>query len=145
MALLRPRGLPRLPRGAGRPPARGARLMILASILSGALLMTTTPGQPQPVPFDSDRWRWHAAEHRVEDHLGRKSLYLKGGIATVADASVANGWIEFDVAFGPERGFMGGIWRVQDDRNYEEFYLRPHQSGNPDATQYTPVFNGIEG
>lgn len=25
--------------------------------------------------------------------------------------------------------------------NFENFYVRPHQSGNPDATQYTPVFN----
>ncbi|HWM95342.1 MAG TPA: hypothetical protein VN493_31605 [Thermoanaerobaculia bacterium] len=97
------------------------------------------------VPFDSGRWQWNAAASRVEDHLGRPSLYLERGIATVADASFTNGWIEFDVAFTGERGFLGGIWRVQDARNYEEFYLRPHQSGNPDATQYTPVFNGVSG
>ena len=29
--------------------------------------------------------------------------------------------------------------------NYEEFYVRSHQSGNPDACQYTPVFNGLAG
>jgi hypothetical protein len=117
-------------------------------ILAGALLtMTTTLSPPQPVtvPFDSGRWHWHAAESRVEDHLGRKSLYLKGGTATLDDARFANGWIEFDVAFTAERGFMGGIWRVQDPKDYEWFYVRPHQSGNPDATQYTPVFNGVEG
>jgi hypothetical protein len=38
---------------------------------------------------------------------------------------------------------VGGVWRVQDPGNYEEFYLRPHQSGNPDASQYTPVFHGL--
>jgi hypothetical protein len=27
----------------------------------------------------------------------------------------------------------------------EHFYVRPHQSGNPDATQYTPIFNGQAG
>ena len=114
-------------------------------ILTGALLLMTTSSLSQPVPFDSGRWRPSAAEHRVEDHLGRKSLYLEDGIATVADASFTNGWIEFDVAFTGERGFMGGVWRVQDPGNYEEFYLRPHQSGNPDATQYTPRFNGVSG
>jgi hypothetical protein len=120
--------------------------MILAAILSGALLtMTTALSPPQPVPFDSPRWHIHAAQSRVEDHLGRKSLYLKGGTAILDDARIANGWIEFDLAFPQERGFMGGIWRVQDARNYEWFYVRPHQSGNPDATQYTPVFNGVEG
>ncbi|CCH57634.1 hypothetical protein BN8_p06832 (plasmid) [Fibrisoma limi BUZ 3] len=31
---------------------------------------------------------------------------------------------------------------MQNDKNYESFYLRPHQSGNPDATQYNPVYNG---
>jgi hypothetical protein len=38
---------------------------------------------------------------------------------------------------------MGAVWRIQDFDNYEEFYLRPHQSGNPDANQYEPVFNGV--
>lgn len=119
--------------------------MTIATILSGALLFMTTSSSPQPVPFDSGRWQWNAAEHRVEDHLGRKSLYLKDGIATVSGASFTNGAIEFDVAFTAERGFMGGIWRVVDPSNYEEFYLRPHQSGNPDANQYTPIFNGVSG
>ena len=113
----------------------------------GALLSMTTPSLAQTVtvPFDSGRWKWEAVESRVEDHLGRKSLYLKGGIATVADTHFLNGWIEFDLALPDDRGFMGGVWRVQDTKNYEEFYLRPHQSGNPDATQYTPVINGLPG
>lgn len=106
-------------------------------------MTTSTPAQA--VPFDSGRWQWHAVESRVEEHLGRASLCLRGGIATVADARLTDGWIEFDLAFTGERGFMGGVWRVQDPRNFEEFYLRPHQSGNPDANQYTPVFNGIAG
>lgn len=86
-----------------------------------------------------------AVDGRVEEHLGRQSLRLKGGIATIAGAHLVNGWIEFDLAFTGERGFMGAVWRVQDRRNYEEFYVRPHQSGNPDANQYSPVFNGLSG
>lgn len=105
----------------------------------------TPPGPAQPVPFDSERWRWSAGTHRMEDYLGRQSLYLERGIASVADVNFTNGWIEFDMAFSADRGFMGAIWRVHDTKNYEEFYLRPHQSGNPDASQYTPVFHGIEG
>lgn len=107
--------------------------------------MTSSLPEPVVVPFDSGRWQHSAAQSRVEDHLGRRSLFLKGGIATVADARFADGAIEFDIAFNRTRGFVGGIWRVQDARNYEEFYLRPHQSGNPDATQYAPVFNGVSG
>jgi hypothetical protein len=97
------------------------------------------------VPFDGDSWEYRAVESRVEDHLGRRSLYLKGGIATVAGQSFVDGALAVDVAFSGERGFMGAIWRVESTFNYEEFYLRPHQSGNPDATQYTPVFNGVSG
>jgi hypothetical protein len=97
------------------------------------------------VPFDGNAWACHAAESRVEDHLGRRSLYLKGGIATVAGQRFVDGVLAVDLAFSGERGFMGAIWRVEDAGNYEEFYVRPHQSGNPDATQYTPVFNGVSG
>jgi hypothetical protein len=99
----------------------------------------------QEVPFDGGAWELRAGESRVEEHLGRRSLYLKGGIATVAGQSFVDGALAVDVAFGGERGFMGAIWRVADPGNYEEFYLRPHQSGNPDATQYTPVFHGVSG
>jgi hypothetical protein len=119
--------------------------MNLPAIFTGALLAITPPGPSQPVPFAPERWHLNAVESRMETYLGRASLLLKGGIATVDGAEFANGSIEFDIAFSGERGFMGGIWRVQDRDNYEEFYLRPHQSGNPDANQYTPVFNGISG
>jgi hypothetical protein len=103
------------------------------------------PGLPQAVPFAPELWQVRAAESRFEGHLGRRSLYLQNGIATAVGAQLADGIVEVDVAVGAERGFMGAVWRVQDRRNYEEFYLRPHQSGNPDATQYAPVFNGVSG
>ena len=119
--------------------------MTFSSFFSGAVLSMATLGPAEAVAFDSGRWKWDAVAARVEEHLGRKSLYLKGGVATVDGVRFTNGWIEFDVAFSGERGFMGGIWRVQDSKNYEEFYLRPHQSGNPDANQYTPVFHGLWG
>ncbi len=97
----------------------------------------------QTVAFTPELWDIQAKESRVEDHLGRKSFYLKGGIASVKDSKFTDGVIEFDIAMTGERGFMGVVWRMQDTDNYEEFYLRPHQSGNPDANQYQGVFNGV--
>lgn len=107
------------------------------------LLLSVTPQvKSQTLPFD-DKWEIDGAEYRVENYLGKESLYLKGGHALIKDSEFTNGVIEFKIAFGKDRGFMGAVWRVQDGNNYEEFYVRPHQSGHPDANQYTPVFNGI--
>jgi hypothetical protein len=99
----------------------------------------------EPVPFDSGRWRFQAEEHALEEHLGRSSLRMRAGIGTATDAVPEDGTVEFDLALTPDRGFVGGIWRVRDEENFEWFYARPHQSGNPDATQYTPVFNDLSG
>lgn len=99
----------------------------------------------QGVSFDSPRWEINARESRVEEYLGRKSLYMKGGLAIIKDSEFTDGVIEFDIAFSGERTFAGAVWRLQDELNFEQFYIRPHQSGNPDANQYTPVFNGISG
>ncbi|MCP5054473.1 MAG: hypothetical protein GY940_45315 [bacterium] len=96
-------------------------------------------------PFDSPRWVINPKSAGVVDHLGQKSLKMQGGIAYIKDLNFTNGIIEFDVSFTRKRGFFGGVFRMQDKGNYEEYYLRPHQSGNPDATQYTPVFNGMAG
>ena len=91
------------------------------------------------------RWVFDAEEHRVEEHLGRESLYLRRGTALAEGVQLAHGVFEFDVAFPPGRDFPGALFRALDHRNYETFFVRPHQSGNPDATQYTPVFNDVFG
>jgi len=110
-----------------------------------ALAMFSSAAHADAVPFDGNRWQIIAKESRIEDHAGRKSLFLRAGLAAVNDSRFLDGVIEFDISFTGERGFMGVAWRMQEDgQNYEEFYLRPHQSGNPDANQYQPVFNGME-
>ena len=95
------------------------------------------------IPFESNRWEIEASESRVEDYLGQKSLFIQGGFATVKDSEFTDGIIEYDIAFDGQRGFVGNVWRLQDFGNFERFYIRPHQSGNPDASQYIPFFNNI--
>lgn len=116
----------------------------MAKICLAALLLLSVRVSAQVIPFDSDRWEIQAREHKVIEHLGRKTLSLKGGFATIKDAAFTDGIIEFDIAFGDEQGFMGAVWRLQDTQNYEDFYLRPPHSGHGDANQYQPVFNGVE-
>jgi hypothetical protein len=97
------------------------------------------------VPFDSEKWEL-TGEYQTETYRGRKCLLMKKGArAVLKDTEFLNGVFEFDVAFPKMRGFPGVMWRLTDPGNYEEFYMRAHQSGNPDASQYTPVFNGVSG
>lgn len=99
----------------------------------------------KPLSFESNRWKFLARESRIVEHLGRPSLFLDGGLALLEDAEFLDGTLEFDLSFSGKRGFVGAVFRVQDPQNFEQFYLRPHQSGNPDANQYTPVFHGVAG
>ena len=68
---------------------------------------------------------------------------MPGGAAILPELDVTNAIVEFDIAISEERGFAGLLFRLQDQQNFEHFYIRPHQSGNPDANQYTPVYNGV--
>lgn len=118
------------------------RWLLLAWIILG---MAAPPAGAEKIAFTSDRWVYDGTRHSLETHLGRECLLLKGGIAWIRDIDFADGTIEFDLCVGSERAFAGAVFRMQDDSNYEDFYIRPHQSGNPDATQYTPVFHGLAG
>ncbi len=109
-----------------------------------ALLVAALPST-QEVPLDSPRWDHSAADATRVEHLGRDSLHLLSGTLLLRDTALRNGVIEFDVALPEARGFIGVVWRAHGPGHYEHFYLRPHQSGNPDACQYTPVFHGISG
>jgi hypothetical protein len=97
------------------------------------------------VPFDSPFWTIKATSAIREEHLGRKSLKLTNGKVLLKDAAFTNGIIEFDIALVHERSFAGIAFRLQDTLNGEVYYLRPHQSGNPDAMQYHPQYHGSDG
>jgi len=107
------------------------------------VLAATTGLRAEQYPFDSDAWEMEAEEATLGDYLGERALFLKGGAAELKGVAMTDGVIEFDIAVTPSRGFVGGFFRKVDDSNYENFYIRPHQSGNPDANQYNPVFNGV--
>jgi len=93
--------------------------------------------------MDSPRWAREGAETRVLEHSGRQALFLRNGFASIGDANFDTGVIEFDIMVDGTRGFPGVFFRGQDNFNAENFYIRPHQGGNPDANQYQPLFNGV--
>jgi hypothetical protein len=95
------------------------------------------------VPFDSDAWDWGEVEHRPATHRGRDCVVASGFGVVLADVELEDGAVALDLAVGAERAFHGVVWRARDTANYESFFVRPHQVGNPDAVQYTPVFNDI--
>ncbi len=121
---------------------KGGKLKSYIGVIA-IMLVVSVAGATETIPFDSPRWEITAEESRIEEYKGRTSLYLKGGLALIEDAEFLDGVIEFDCSFPQAQAFVGATWRVQDAANREEFYIRPHQSGNPDANQYTPVFKGL--
>lgn len=108
--------------------------------LTGEPMVQIPP--PESVPFDDERWQIEALEYEVVDYFGQQALKMKGGSALLPELDIKNGLVEYDIAITEERGFAGLVFRLQDNSNYEHFYIRPHQSGNPDANQYQPVNNG---
>ena len=100
--------------------------------------------QTKSIPMEEENWDVQGEKFNFEMKEGQKSLFLQRSSALAKNVKFENGIIEFDILFAESRKFVGFIWRVADN-NFEELYLRPHQSGNPDANQYTPVFNGNSG
>ena len=120
---------------------------VLAALILGSFSVSTPAAaqaqtsQPLSVPADSSRWELQE-QAKVTEYLGRKSLLLNGGAATLKDFEMRDGVIDLDVATTAVRGFFGLQFRLdKDGSNGEWIYLRPHSSGLPDALQYTPVLN----
>ena len=112
-------------------------LLLLCVLLSASQVKA----QDDVIDFESDRWVLKNAE--IVTHLGRKAL---AGATYLKDVQMENGIIEVDIAVTGARSYPGVIFRMQSPENFERFYLRPHRAGlYPDALQYTPVFNRVEG
>ena len=99
------------------------------------------------IPFSSDRWDLKGDSYEIKEIDGQETLLFKAGKEVprviLTDANFTNGQISYEVKFDEIRTFLGCYFRMQDLSNYEDFYVRPHQSGNPDAMQYTPVYNAL--
>jgi hypothetical protein len=115
--------------------------------LAAALLVAMPQSADAQITWDQGRWRIEARESRVERHEGRDALFLQNGTAWLqgSGAQLQDGVIRFDMRVSGGLGFHGIAFRAVDGQNYEHFYLRPFVSGNPDASAYTPVFNGNSG
>jgi hypothetical protein len=97
---------------------------------------------PAAFDFDSGLWEIKDENARREEHLGRRSLFLKSGFAFLKDAPFEDGVIEVDIAAPELRSFVGIVFRFESEDEHEIVYFRPHKSGLEDAVQYTPSFNG---
>jgi hypothetical protein len=112
--------------------------------LAVLFVVLAAPAAAETIAPDSPRWQFEGAPPQVVDYQGKRALSLVGTNAKLGDADFDTGVIEFDMALpNTKQSFPGVIFRGQDEGNYEHFYLRPHQNGNPDTMQYTPVINGM--
>ena len=125
-----------------RTAVRPSILAGLAAFLTAARGLTLdSQTQTLSLPPDSPRWELEG-NAKATEYLGRKCLLLDGGAATVKDFDMRDGVVDVDVAASSARGFAGFQFRIAaDGQNAEEIYLRPHESGYPDAIQYTPILS----
>ncbi|MGH7287076.1 MAG: family 16 glycoside hydrolase [Myxococcota bacterium] len=107
-----------------------------------AMGLRAAAGAAEGADFSPERWNFRAAASAVEEKLGRRSLFLRGGHAYYQDVAFADGWLEVDLAFPRQRTFGGVLFRVVAEGHQEKIYLRPHKSGLDDALQYEAVFDG---
>jgi hypothetical protein len=95
------------------------------------------------IPLDPAHWEVKAKAHVYENYKGKDAIYIQQGRAISKDIEFLNGTIEFDVFLTDRPSFPGIYFRAYNEDNMESFYLRPHQSGNPDSNQAAPKINGI--
>lgn len=97
-----------------------------------------------PLELSGIHWNLNGKVVR-ENYKGKDCLKTDKGVAVAKDLNFKNGVIEFNMCIQQGRGFAGIRFHGDGEGNTEEFYIRKHQSGNPDAMQYTPVYNGNAG
>jgi len=120
----------------------------LKSASAAALLLAATPiiAQAGELEFEGETWTAgdnEGSDARIEDYLGRQALFLRRNVAALTSEELGDMVIEYEYASTHPSGFIGVNFRADAATgNLEQFYTRPHQSGQPDATQYMVMTNG---
>ena len=114
------------------------KLIILAT-----LFITLSVSAQGTIPIDTTNWNIQAKSYVLENYKGKDAIYLKGGSMSWKNNTFLNGTIEFDLYLKEEQAFPGVYFRVDENLNGEQFYIRPHLSEKPDGNQVAPITNGI--
>ena len=112
--------------------------------LVAILILPLAAAAQEQVEFSGYTFTVAGQDVRLGERFGQPAMLIRNSAAYIREIDFQDGTIEFDIASTGHRSFVGVAFRV-DERgaDYENFYLRPHNSGRFDAMQYTPVFNGI--
>lgn len=113
---------------------------------AAAMTLASAPVWAEDLVLDGQTWSAETTEGsaaQVETYLGRDALFLRRNVAVLEGAEFGDMVIEYDYASTHPSGFIGVNFRADSETaNLEQFYTRPHQSGQPDATQYMVLTNG---
>jgi len=120
-------------------------MMMMGWVMALALAGAPPAMAQYELTFSGRAWSTSASDAVVEEYLGREALRMRNGAVVLSGVDFENGVIEYDVATTGHRSFVGVAFRLRQTPRveYEHFYVRPHQAGRFDATQYTPEINGV--
>jgi len=92
------------------------------------------------IPFTPENWTVYDGGFIEFD--GKMAFQ---GTALLNNFEFQNGTIEWDMYTVGKRGYPGIFFRMNEQQDYENFYVRPHKTNgyHYDALQYTPVYHGI--
>lgn len=123
------------------------RSMPFAVSLCAFLLATLGSAQElteSEIDFENEKWKLESyGSGEARSHMGREAIFLERAQITLVGREFSEGVIEFDLAAEQASGFVGVNFRADDEGNSEQFYVRFHQSGRPDASQYLARLNGL--
>jgi hypothetical protein len=126
---------------AGCPALEEAIVKIAAvALLLSSLTFQSAPHRP--LPFTDQDWQLRGDRTAIVKDNGRDILQVETGFGHRRDIKLEDGTIDFEVQLTRRRSFVYVYFRAESDHEREEFYLRPHKSGLPDAAQYAPVWQG---
>lgn len=115
----------------------------VTSALIGGFVLSASAAT---LEFEGKNWTVGEASGstaNVVEFLGRSSLFLGKNQALLEGADLGDVVIDYEYASSHPSGFIGVNFRADfESSNLEQFYTRPHQSGQPDATQYMVMTNG---
>jgi hypothetical protein len=95
------------------------------------------------IPLDTVHWKVNAKAYLLETYKGKEAIYLQAGNIRLKNQTFLNGTIEFDIYLKETQAFPGVFFRIIDNSNGEQWFMRPHLSGKPDANQAAPAINAI--